>query len=56
MLFFFFHINDEKIELIKVDENIDTISLILELIDLYNRFINSNEKILNKILSKYILL
>ena len=56
MLFFFFHINDEKIKLIKVDEDIDTVSLILELIDLYNRFINGNENILNEILSKYVLL
>ena len=56
MLFFFFHINNEKIDVIDVNRDIDVIDLILNLIDDYNRFINHDEKILNEILSKYILL
>ena len=56
MLFFFFHINNEKINVIDVNNDIDVIDLILNLIDDYNRFINHDEKILNEILSKYILL
>lgn len=56
MLFFFFNINGEKIKLTEINPNIDIIDLFLELINMYNRFINNNENILNEILSMYCLL
>lgn len=56
MLFFFFNINDEKIKLAEINPNVDIIDLFLELINMYNRFINNNENILNEILSIYCLL
>jgi hypothetical protein len=56
MLFFFFNIHNEEIDLMEVNQNIDVIDLILDLINDYNRFINHDEKILNEILSKYVLL
>ena len=56
MLFFFFNINDEKIKLAEINPNVDIIDLFLELINMYNRFINNNENILNEILSMYCLL
>lgn len=56
MLFYFFNINDKSIELWDVDSNIDTVSLFLKLIDLYNEFINKDADNLNEILSWYVLL
>ena len=56
MLFFFFNIHNEEIHLIEIHKGIDVIDLILDLINDYNKFINHDEKILNEILSKYILL
>ena len=56
MLFFFFNIHNEEIHLMEINQNIDVIDLILDLINDYNRFINHDEKILNQILSKYVLL
>ena len=56
MLFFFFDIHNEKIHPIETNQKIDIIDLILDLINDYNKFINHDEKILNEILGKYILL
>ena len=56
MLFYFFNIADKKIELKSVDSDIDTVSLFLKLIDLYNEFINKDADNLNEILSWYVLL
>jgi hypothetical protein len=56
MLFYFFNIADKKIELKSVDSDIDTVSLFLKLIDLYNEFINKDADNLNEILSRYVLL
>jgi len=39
-----------------VDSDIDTVSLFLKLIDLYNEFINKDADNLNEILSWYVLL
>lgn len=56
MIFFFFDISDEKIKINKCDNAIETTELILELIDMYNWFINKDMNNLNEILEKYILL
>ena len=56
MLFYFFDTNNKKIELEKTNSDIDTVSLILKLIDIYNAFINKNIDNLNEALSRYILL
>ena len=56
MIFFFFDINNEQIKINEIDTKIETIKLILELIDMYNWFINKDVKNLNEILEKYILL
>ncbi len=56
MLFFFFDIYNEEIHPIETNQETDIINLILDLINDYNRFINHDEKIMNEILGKYLLL
>ena len=46
MLFFFFHINNTEIHTIEVDDTIGAVDFVLDLINVYNRFINNNENIL----------
>lgn len=56
MLFFFFNINNKRIALKNIESDIDTVSLFLKLIDLYNDFINNNVDNLDEILDWYVFL